>query len=109
MSRVSLFKLLLKSALLFLVFNVAYYVAQPLNLLNRVTVYNGLVPGRTRLPFSDFYPDASYSVSINNLDQMLVSHEIAKRKAPDEYRVIMLGDSAVWGYLLQPDQAQAAC
>src|SRR4051812_28322771 len=109
MARVSLLRLLIKAALLFLIFNVAYYVIQPLNLLNHLTVYNVLVPGRTRLPFSDKYPDESYSISVSNLDQMLVSHEIARAKAANEYRVVLLGDSSVWGYLLQPDQTQAAC
>jgi hypothetical protein len=40
---------------------------------------------------------------------MLASHEIARAKASDEYRVILIGDSSVWGYLLDPTQTQAAC
>lgn len=67
-----------------------------------------LVPGRERLPFGE-YPDESYNISILNLDQMLASHEIAGSKTAAEYRVVMLGDSAIWGYLLQPNQTQAAC
>src|SRR5262249_4068683 len=37
------------------------------------------------------------------------SHVIARPKTSDEYRVVMLGDSAIWGYLLRPTQTQAAC
>lgn len=103
-----LWRILLKTLVLFLIFQVAYYVLQPMNWLNHLTIYNVLVPRRSRFAFSD-YPIVSYNLSIANLDQMLVSHEIAKPKAPDEYRVIMLGDSSIWGYLLQPDQTQAAC
>jgi hypothetical protein len=40
---------------------------------------------------------------------MLASHAIARPKAADEYRVVMIGDSAVWGYLLKPSETQAAC
>ena len=85
-------KILAKAALLFVLFNVLYYVVQPMNLLNRVSIYNVLVPGRLRLPFSE-YPDESHNITILDIDQMLASHEIAKPKAPDEYRVVMIGDS----------------
>ncbi len=102
------FRLLAKLVALFAAFNVLYFLAQPLNLLNHVTVYNLLVPGRERLPFSE-YPAESYNLSIVNLDQMLASHQIARPKAPGEYRVVMVGDSAVWGYLLKPTETQAAC
>ena len=101
-------KILVKAILLFVIFNVLYYAVQPMNLLNRVSIYNVLVPGRLRLPFSE-YPDESHNVTILDIDQMLASHEIAKPKAADEYRVVMIGDSAVWGYLLQPTETQAAC
>jgi hypothetical protein len=97
-----------KALALFILVNVVYYFTQPLNLLNRVSVYNVLVPGRLRLPFGE-YPDQSHSIVTGNLDMMLASHQVARPKAPDEYRVIMLGDSSVWGYLLDPAQSQAAC
>jgi len=103
-----LLKILVKAVLLFVIFNVLYYVAQPMNLLNHISIYNVLVPGRLRLPFAE-HPDESHNVTILNIDQMLASHEIAKPKAPDEYRVVMIGDSSIWGYLLQPTETQAAC
>lgn len=101
-------RIALKALLLFLIFNAAYYAAQPLRLLNRLTVYNWLVPGRERLAFSEF-PGESYSLSVTSVDQLVASHAIARPKAADEYRVAMLGDSGVWGYLLGPDETQAAC
>jgi hypothetical protein len=101
-------KIVLKALALFVVFNVLYVVTQPLRLLNRLSVYNALVPGRERLPFSE-YPAESYSLTVTDLNQMLASHEIARPKAPGEFRVIMLGDSSIWGYLLKPDETQAAC
>ena len=30
-----------------------------------------------------------------------------RRKAPDEYRVLLIGDSSVWGTLLTPEQTLA--
>jgi hypothetical protein len=108
MANVSPLRVIFKAALLFVILNVVYYVIQPINLLNRVTVYNLLTPGRERLPFSE-YPTDSYSITLTNLDQMLASHQLAQRKTSDEYRVIMLGDSSVWGYLLNPNQTQASC
>src|SRR5260370_1196629 len=98
----------IKAVLLFLILNTVYYVVQPINLLYKLTVYNALAPGRLRLPFSE-YPDASYNLIMPNIDQMLASHEIARPKTEDEYRVVLIGDSAVWGYLLEPTQTQAAC
>jgi hypothetical protein len=101
-------RIIFKAGLLFLIFNLLYVVVQPMRLLNRLSVYNTLVPGRLRLPFAN-YPTESYTVSILDIDQMLVSHVIARPKAADEYRVILLGDSAVWGYLLDADETHAAC
>jgi len=98
----------IKAALLFALFNFLYVLIQPLDLLNQISIYNWLVPGRARLPFAD-YPESSFNLTLNSLDQMIVSHQIARPKAPDEYRVAHLGDSGVWGYLLKPDQTQAAC
>jgi hypothetical protein len=35
---------------------------------------------------------------------MFASHVVSNPKAPDEFRVLVLGDSAVWGLQLTPDQ-----
>lgn len=72
--------------------------------LSYLSVYNHLIPGRVRLPYSDT-PAKSYSLTVSDLDMMLASHEISAGKKPaDEYRVILLGDSSIWGFLLQPEE-----
>lgn len=101
-------RVLLKAAALFALFNVAWYVTQPLAFLNKLSVYGALFPPRERFPFAEF-PEASYAVTVDNLDQLFASHRIALPKAADEFRVALLGDSAIWGYLLRADQTQAAC
>jgi hypothetical protein len=39
---------------------------------------------------------------------MLASHVIARPKAADEYRVLLIGDSSAWGWLLKPSDTLAA-
>jgi hypothetical protein len=43
-------------------------------------------------------------LDVDNLDAMVASHIVSRPKAPDEFRVMVLGDSAVWGLNLTPDQ-----
>lgn len=101
-------RLLLKTALLFLAFNLAFAALYPLPQLGRLSAYNRLFPGRLRLPYAD-RPERAYNLALNNLEAMLASHEISAGPKPlDEYRVILIGDSATWGYLLAPDQTLAA-
>ncbi|RCK76360.1 MAG: hypothetical protein ANABAC_0511 [Anaerolineae bacterium] len=74
----------------------------------KFTLYNHLFAGRLRLPYSD-QPSESYNVTLTNLDAMFASHILAgEPKSPNEYRVLLIGDSATWGYLLLPDQTLAA-
>lgn len=80
--------------------------AIPADSLGRVSIYNHLVPGRPRLPFGET-PQRSYNLSLYNLEAMFASHEIAKEKPAEEYRVILLGDSSVWGTLLKPEETLA--
>jgi hypothetical protein len=107
-STVKIWRLLLKTVVLLVLFNAAYYLLQPARWLNRFSLYNSLVPGRARLAFSND-PALSYNLTLSNLSQLISSHEIVRAKASDEFRVVMLGDSSVWGYLLQAQDAQAAC
>lgn len=101
--KISLPRLLLKTILLFLALNFLCAVVSPAA-LGRLTLYNTLFPGRPRLPYGD-QPALSYNVSLFNLDAMFASHKIAGTPKPaDEYRVILIGDSSVWGFLLTPDQ-----
>jgi hypothetical protein len=41
---------------------------------------------------------------VGNLDEMVASHIVSRPKASDEFRVLVFGDSAVWGLDLTPTQ-----
>jgi hypothetical protein len=100
---------LIKTAILFAALNLVYALLQPLPWLSRITLYNTLLPGRARLPFAE-NPNQAYSVSLQRLEGLFASHEISGTpKRSDEVRVVLLGDSAVWGWLLEPDQTLSAC
>ena len=72
--------------------------------IGSVSLYNSLLPGRTRFPYSD-YPDESYNISLYNLNAMFASHSIAdKNRPPGTFRVFVLGDSSIWGTLLKPEE-----
>jgi hypothetical protein len=90
----------IKGLILFALANVLYAILNPTPALRQISIYNVLVPGSIRFPRS---PDYSCNLSPMPLDAMLATHEIAgSRKAPDEYRVLLIGDSSVWGALLKP-------
>ncbi len=102
------FNVIIKGLILFVVANVLFALINPLPLLGRISAYNLAVPGRDRLPYGE-NPDQSYNLSLLNLDAMFAAHEIARApKAPDEFRVLLIGDSSMWGVLLNPDQTLAA-
>ena len=98
-------RVLLKAGLLFLLFNFAFILVNPES-LGKISLYNSVFPGRERFPFGE--TRESYNLSLYNLDAMFASHVISgNQKAPDEYRVILIGDSSVWGTLLTPEQTLA--
>ena len=101
-------RVIFKALALFLLLNILFAWLIPLPSLGRISIYNHLVPGHVRLPYADD-PARSYNLSIFDLEAMFASHEIeAQPKPEDEYRVILIGDSSTWGYLLPPDQTLAA-
>ena len=94
---------LLKGLVLFLVLDLAFVAISPAA-LGKVSLYNHLFPGRQRFPFGEDSTQ-SYNLSLFNLDAMFASHVIAAAPKPiDEFRVIVIGDSSVWGTLLRPEQ-----
>jgi len=100
---------LIKAALLFVAVNLVYALTQPLPRLSQITLYNTLLPGRLRLPFAED-SQAAYSVTLARIEGMFASHVIsAGAHAGDEFRVVMLGDSSVWGWLLEPDETLSGC
>jgi hypothetical protein len=99
---------LVKALLLFLAANLLFAFTTPLPALGRLSAYNHLFPGRPRLPFGE-RPDLAYNLSLFSLDAMFASHELEGHSKPaDEYRIILIGDSSVWGFLLEPEQTLSA-
>ena len=96
---------IIKGLLLFLLFNLIIAAWQPK--IGQFSFYNALYPGRERLPFGE-NPRQSYNLSLFDLDAMFASHVIdGSPKADDEFRVIIIGDSSVWGTLLKPEETLA--
>jgi lysophospholipase L1-like esterase len=99
-------RVLLKTAVLFLLLNALFAWLYPLEALGRVSLYNGLLPGRERLPYGE-NPAESHSLSLYNVPAMLASHAIHQPKAADEFRVLLIGDSGTWGWFLENDDTLA--
>jgi hypothetical protein len=100
-------RILGKTLVLLVCINLLYLLLNPLPWIGRLSIYNSIVPGRERLPYGDD-PSRSFNLSLTQMDAMFASHIISSTQEPaDEYRVLLIGDSATWGYLLPPDQTLA--
>lgn len=98
---------LIKALVLFLVCNLALAAAYPLDGLGKISLYNRLFSGRERFPFGE-NPGETYSFSLFNLEAMLHSLRLhGQPKGVDEFRVLVLGDSSIWGTLLKPEDTLA--
>lgn len=98
-----------KATILFIVLNGIYALVNPLPTLSQLTLYNVGLPGRERLPFAE-NPEDAYNISLHRLEGMFASHIIADQsKTDDEFRVLLLGDSGVWGWLLENNENLSAC
>lgn len=101
-------RVVVKAGLLFLALNLIWALFDPMPALGKLSIYNALVPGRVRLPYGE-NPAVAYNLSLYNLPAMFASHELAGTpKSDTEYRVILIGDSSTWGYLLPPEDTLAA-
>ncbi|MEW6086230.1 MAG: hypothetical protein AB1607_16695 [Chloroflexota bacterium] len=100
-----LFLVLLKATALLVMFNFAFVLAGGFP-LGKISLYNKIFPGRERFPFGE--NQRGYNLSLFDLDAMFAAHAlVGAPKAADEYRVILIGDSSVWGTLLTPEQTLA--
>ena len=93
-------RVIVKALCLFVLLNLLYGLSEPQGA--RVSGYNVLFPGRTRLPFG--MVGDPYTVTVDDVDAMFASHLIAKPRLPGEYRIALIGDSSVWGEGLGADQ-----
>ena len=94
-----LLRVIVKAALLFMLCNILSAALTPLEAVGTVSLYNTVLPGRERLPYGE-QPAQSYNQSLYNIPAMLASHTLSRPKAADEFRVILMGDSATWGWFL---------
>lgn len=97
-----------KTLILFVGLNVIYAALNPLGSLSQLTLYNSVFPGRERLPYAD-NPDQAYNVSLARIEGMFASHVITARGGDTERRVLLLGDSGVWGWLLDTGETFSGC
>ena len=103
--RIRFFKVLLKATLLFVLFNFAFIFMNDIP-FGKLSLYNLVFPGRERFPFGE--TRQAHNLSLFDLDAMFASHVLAgTEKTPEEYRVLLIGDSSVWGTLLTPRQTLA--
>lgn len=94
-----------KGLILFILINILFAVGQPKT--GTISAYNSIFPGRERLPFGENSAQA-YNLSLFDLDAMFASHVInGDEKQDNEFRVVLIGDSSVWGTLLKPEETLA--
>jgi hypothetical protein len=98
---------ILKGLALFALCNLIFAAVYSMAFLGNLSLYNRILPGRTRLPYGE-NPALWYNVSTVNMEALFASHIIQQPKADDEFRVLVLGDSNTWGWLLEHDQTIAA-
>ena len=90
-----------KGVSIFLIFEFAFYSLHPN--FQWLNVYTTAALKRTRFPASLSAPiDAA--LDVENLSAMFNSHIVSRPKATNEFRVLVFGDSAVWGANLTPEQ-----
>ncbi len=94
-------RVLAKGLLMCLVFEITLAALGPA--YAGVNVYAALRLERERFPVSTL-PAIDAALDVGNLPAMFASHIVSRPKQPNEYRVLVLGDSAVWGLQLSAEQ-----
>lgn len=92
-SDINPFRLLAKALILFLLLNILYGLIDPSP--GGISAYNRVLPGRVRFSFGS--TKDPYVMTVDDLDVMAASHIISAPRKPGEYRVVLIGDSSVWG------------
>lgn len=104
----SIKRVILKGLLLFLIIDILFTVSTPLPHIAKISAYNEIFPGRPRLPYGE-KPDQAYNLSLYSLEAMFASHVLSDGEKPgNEYRILLFGDSSIWGFLLKPENTLAS-
>lgn len=100
-------RLLVKSIVLFIGLNIVFAFIDPIPAIGQLSFYNSIFPGRQRLPYGD-NPDLSFNLTVNQLDAMFASHIVDDKSNEGlEYRIFLIGDSSVWGFLQRIEETLA--
>ncbi len=102
---ISPWRVLVKGLLLFMILEVTLVWLLPG--LQPPNVYAAFGMKRERFPLSTISP-VDDAQDLGNLDAMFAAHVVSNPKGPNEFRVLVLGDSAAWGLQLQPSQTWSA-
>ena len=96
---------LIKALCLFVLLNTVFAFIHPA--IADISVYNTIFPGLERMPFG--VRGDPFSVTMDNVHAMFAAHEVSRPKRPNEIRVVLVGDSSIWGeglYLSETLSAQ---
>jgi hypothetical protein len=96
LSRKTILQILLRAVLWMIAFNILYLVVNPFQNGGLPTLYNGVFPGRLRIAWTN--ENSAYVVNELKLPRLLADLTVARPKAADEFRVVVLGSSETWGY-----------
>jgi len=95
-SRSAILRIVIRVVVLFAIFNILYLLVQPLD-LSSLTLYNRVFPGRLRFGWARDAGTKAPLVNEFRLSRLIADHVVSAPKQPNEYRVIFLGSSDVWG------------
>ena len=102
---INLARIFLKVIIILLIINFGW-IAVPDQFIGQLSLYNTLIKGRERFPFGE-NPQLANNLSLFNFDAMFSSHKINNDNGEDAYKVILIGDSSIWGFLQTPQQTLA--
>ena len=102
-----LLRVIFKAIVLFGLCNLSFAWIYPMGWLGQFSLYGILFPARPRLPYGE-NPDTSYNLTVNNIPALFASHEVTNQSANNEFRVFLIGDSNIWGWLLDNDETLSA-
>jgi hypothetical protein len=93
-------RLALKVLAILIVVNVLYIAVRPYDAVVPYSIIGRVVPLRKRI----ILPAREEQAQLGPVEMLLNAHEISQPKAPDEFRVVVLGDSGINGWGLGDDQ-----